>query len=758
MLAPREHMAPINGEVVLAAGLYGENGYFISQQDIEWTLSQESVGQLVSADQGDHLSGLRRFLSHTPVKRDSGYAVTRTIYRPRILDRGTPDPKDDIGLRSGQTWMSVTSPSEGVSYVTVTAPDAENWDRRRKTAVIHWVDVRWKLPLPPEAPLPAGQPHTLTTLVTRQSGVPLKGWIVKYLLAGGGLKSLNSNVTQSEAEVLTDEAGVASLKLPPQSGSSYNRVQVQIWRPANEEKGLPAMKVGEGWTSVSWSAPDVQLRMSGPRTVDINGVASYQIEVSNIGDLPARQLAVRALIPPHLQFLDNSQPPPSGKIGNNPYWEIGQLAPSETRRIQMQCRPVGAGDGDGFLRVEALNMTNPQAPTLYAREEVKTRVFKSLLTAVLQQDFDQRQVGQIVNVGVTLKNVGPEPMQNVRMRIELDPGLRYEADPAAVLDKQFASLAAGAEEKHLLPLRVMRPGRLCYRLTATGDTRTARHGARAEKCVDARPAPQPPPQPQPQPEPPRPVGNPQFEIRLVGPRQARIGELVQYRIVVENTGPVPLENLRVAAKVDKTRLGEIQSTWRNTLSVENGQPVWTLPKLPPGALLAPQLVLQARCLAGGAALLSVDGDVRGAHVSKELVTMIAGAAPPANPPANPPAPQGRLAVTITETQDPVSIGDAITYNITLRNARDVPDEDIEVIVELDPASVFQKAGGPQQPVSLQPFIRYRIGGLRAREALRQPFVITVKTTTLGDYRAKLRVRSKNQPQWIERTETTRVRQ
>ena len=151
----------------------------------------------------------------------------------------------------------------------------------------------------------------------------------------------------------------------------------------------------------------------------------------------------------------------------------------------------------------------------------------------------------------------------------------------------------------------------------------------------AAPIASPPPshlRPAPQPL----VKKPQFEIRLVGPRQARVGELLQYRIVVENTGPVPLENLRLAAMVDKTRLSAIQSSWQSTLSMENGQPVWTLPKLSPGASLSPSLVLRAQCKTSGAALVSVRASAHETHVFRELTTTIAETAAPANQPLTPP--------------------------------------------------------------------------------------------------------------------------
>ena len=84
--------------------------------------------------------------------------------------RGTPQTIDDVPLQRGQSWVSVTSPTEGTTHVTVLAPDAANWDQRRQTATIYWVDVEWTLP--GQTIVQAGQPQVLTTTLRRRSGKP----------------------------------------------------------------------------------------------------------------------------------------------------------------------------------------------------------------------------------------------------------------------------------------------------------------------------------------------------------------------------------------------------------------------------------------------------------------------------------------------------------------------------------------------------------------------------------------------------------
>src|SRR5205814_825687 len=81
-------------------------------------------------------------------KIDSRYAINSTLFHPMTLDRGTPVPTDDVLVQSGQAWVTVTSPTEGTSRVTVFAPQVYGWDRRQQTASIYWVDAQWRFPPP----------------------------------------------------------------------------------------------------------------------------------------------------------------------------------------------------------------------------------------------------------------------------------------------------------------------------------------------------------------------------------------------------------------------------------------------------------------------------------------------------------------------------------------------------------------------------------------------------------------------------------
>ena len=182
LMTPSRIIAPVGSEVVVIAGICGSDGFFAVNQPLEWMLSNDSVGQFVEIG-GMHHSTFNKLVKPSSRKFDGQYAWGRTGLKNQILSRGTPTPVDDIELRKGQTFVSVSSASPGTSYVTGVAPKAEGWDRRKASTIIHWVDGNWSIPAPVQAT--AGTVTALTTLISNTEGQGLKDWPVRYSIVGG---------------------------------------------------------------------------------------------------------------------------------------------------------------------------------------------------------------------------------------------------------------------------------------------------------------------------------------------------------------------------------------------------------------------------------------------------------------------------------------------------------------------------------------------------------------------------------------------
>jgi uncharacterized repeat protein (TIGR01451 family) len=323
-------------------------------------LGRNGVGQFVE------VSG--KGLLHPPLlpwakgtKVDNYLAHGYTASGPLCITRGTADPTDDVNINRGDAWISVTSPSEGVSHVTAFTPAVESWDQRKASATIYWVDVQWTFP--PPVVTSGGRGETLTTLVTRQTdGSPIEGWIVRYAVADSGAPS----------EVRTGPDGRASVDVAPTAaGAASSRIDVQLIRPAGYGGGdAPQLIIGSGTTVVNWtgasqpylspgveqppsSAPPIQsapaqplpqnpitpqpqlpsatparleLDVQGPSQAAVGAIAQFQVTIRNVGDAAANGVKLTAQLDPGLASPNN---PTSDKIGYN----VGTLAPRQTQQV-----------------------------------------------------------------------------------------------------------------------------------------------------------------------------------------------------------------------------------------------------------------------------------------------------------------------------------------------------------------------------------------------------------------------------------------
>lgn len=458
-ITPARLLAPVGSEVILKAGVCGDNGYLRTNRRIEWMLGQQGTGQFVTVGEQGEMDILRAPWQR-PNKHDNSYAVGYTTPFHVCLRRGTDDASDDVQVERGEAWITVSSPSEGVSYVTATAPESENWDARRAVATVYWVDAQWKLP-PPQV-LQPGQSGTLTTTVNRQSdGAPVKGWLVRYEITQGDTARLGYESGQS-SEVETDAQGRASMEITPtddQPGSA--QVRITIIRPATSgSMPAPRLEVGGGDTVVSWTPtatgtitpPPVDdggfdggvttppspfeppPRGDGGTIGEPNPSVGPQIEVVlrrdyseplrpgepapvtvtllNTGDEPAENLGVEV---EYDRGLSHPNDPGGLYRLNYPSSRLPDLAPGESNEIPLDFTAVDPGQhcysvsvtGDRMPSVferQCLNVETPPAP---ARPQIR---IETTMDAV-------GEAGQTYGYFATLYNDGPTPIENLTVDI-----------------------------------------------------------------------------------------------------------------------------------------------------------------------------------------------------------------------------------------------------------------------------------------------------------------------------------------------------
>ena len=226
-----------------------------------------------------------------------------------ILTRGTPNINDDMVMPRGYTWVTVTSPREGVSYVTAYAPDVYSWDARQKSAVIHWIDADWVFPGPVCAE-PGGN-AILTTCVTRHTtGAPVSDWIVKYTISGGAPAGFAPN-NQQTVEMATNDQGQSTVEVVSTSGGRGTTCVTMELIRAECGGSNERLSVATSTTSVTWTNTQATIRVLGPSVATVGSTANYRVEVNNPGPLPVNDVTVSLQIPAGLSYV-KAEPAPEG--------------------------------------------------------------------------------------------------------------------------------------------------------------------------------------------------------------------------------------------------------------------------------------------------------------------------------------------------------------------------------------------------------------------------------------------------------------
>ncbi|MEX0866511.1 MAG: hypothetical protein WD030_04075, partial [Pirellulales bacterium] len=423
VLRPSRMVSPVGSEVILVATVYNEQGRPRAHQRVEWMLSPDSVGQFyTTGDRGDFFSWAR--FCNMPRKLDNKFMVGTTRTFTEQLTRGTPQPTDDIAIGRGQSWASLSSASEGVSHVTAYAPKIESsFQRQQQRATIYWIDAQFQYPSPAVAAV--GSRHVFNTSVLRQTnGTPVAGWLVRYEIVGGeGTVFAPDGATS--IEVPTDAGGVAAAEVfqtNPQRGAA--QIQVQIIRPERDGERLA---VGTGSTSITWTAPDIDLQITGPGSAEVGSTASYRIDVSNPGDLPVNDVVVTNPVPRALSYLSST--PEANQSPSSLEWRLGTLGPRQQMSISVNYRVEQGGviencaEANTSEGLAARNCTSMN--TIAPGVEIQV------------EGAQTASVGDEVRYRITVINRGSAPATGLVIRDTFDAGLEHTGGAASPIVREL---------------------------------------------------------------------------------------------------------------------------------------------------------------------------------------------------------------------------------------------------------------------------------------------------------------------------------
>lgn len=698
LLTPTKLVAPVGGEVILLAGICGKDGMLVTGEPIEWMLSPESVGQIIDVGDNNQSQKQHLFKKHQNQsdagKIDVDFARGRTSTEPGKITRGTSRTDDDLPIRKGQTWLSLSSPSEGVSKVTVMAPESEAWDKRRQTATIYWVDARWEFPQIQQAQ--SGQQITLVTKVSKADGlVPAEGWIVRY-------RSLNPEIARflpqygEVFEKYVDRNGNAVVDLvnmlQPNTISKSNAsalIEVEVVRPGQSSENMPELPLGRGTVQVTWSSAEINLIARGPEVAVPGQPLSYGATIQNEGLAQAENVVLTAAVPNGMT-LKSISPEPNRRTGNNMSWDIGVLGSRQALDVQLVVEATS--EMDARVVFEATG-----APGIQKNAVVSTLVQKPQVTLSINPDpaTSQVAVGDLATFNMKLTNTGNQTITNLVVFLEAGPGLTHARDGAREVSRPVEYLAPGQSVPLSAQFLAEREGELTIKATA----RTANQiltGSAA--TIRAMPSTQ---------------RMPQVELDMratTGANPIAVGTATSVQLFVRNTGPVAVRNLIVTIKYDPALTPTGASAGFEPMYA-NQILRWRLPELPVGTTTDYQMNFSGGQISNDAQVLgTIESEDRSVRVMKNVgIPIVQAGVPssgiPANPaptspqPTNPPtgvmpAPATDLAVSIEPVSRAARLNEQSDYIITVRNASAINQQQVSLVLQVPEGLQVNDVRGP----------------------------------------------------------------
>ncbi|WP_197524798.1 hypothetical protein [Botrimarina hoheduenensis] len=594
-ITPERVLAPVGSEVILRAGVCGPQDYLRTNRRIEWMLGTEGTGQFVTVGEQGEMDILR-YPWQRPNKQDNTFAVGYTSPFHTCLNRGTADPTDDVQVRPGDAWITVTSASEGASYITAHAPESRDWDARRARATIYWVDAEWQIP--PSLSVQPGQTAQLTTTVLRKTdGAPVQGWEVRYEVVQGS--SARLGYASGEASIATTDAqGRATMQVTPTDDLPGTAVvRVTIARPAQSAPmPSPRLELGSGESVVMWTpsagagggvigpftpsqggsvpptpfepppsdnvppigpadrgAPllEVYVQRDNQRAIRVNDAIPVTITVENRGDAPARNLVIFDRFE---SGLANDQAPP-GESQIKYEGRFPDLGPGESDVVRLEFRAVAPGRHCHYVRV-TMDGTDAAVTEQCFAIEALPQAASPTLDIRIEAEL-RRTVGQSYELRPRVYNTSGTPAEN--LRVELRYGTELSPEAAEQGNRRIPGgfiwevgrLEANSSAPFHVKFRCDRPNpaaELTLFVAADGvpeETRTV--------TVAIEPA-----APTPTPSPPNVVPSALDGALSLSSNPARVGQPLTLDVAVANVGTTPLSGVEFRVTLPSQLLARLQ--------------------------------------------------------------------------------------------------------------------------------------------------------------------------------------------------------
>lgn len=414
-------------------------------------------------------------------------------------------------------------------------------------------------------------------------------------------------------------------------------VSTPVEVPANDleyRQTKQAIPTGKASTSA------LLLTKSLPAEVLKDEEFEYRLTVENLTGEALDNVFVEERLPTALRALD-SDPKLMSNEGGKLLWNLGTLAAKESRTIRVRSVATADGLAESFA-------TASYDKALKGEVRIVSPVLALALTAPALA-----APGDPIELTMSLSNTGTGTARNVSVTATLPDGLEtMDGKQQATLT--VASLEAGTSRELVLQTKATRAGSFTPSIEASG----ARGAAVSASAPAIR------------------VEDTRLELGTNGPSKFFLGTPGKVEYTVKNVGQALAKDVQLRQPLPKG-----VELVRASMPAEQADGVcsWNLGDLASGESKTVTVHLMA-AEAGTMNLAASAKASKGPQVDGSVTAAIEGLA--------------ALNLAIEDLQDPVPVGESVTYHIKVHNQGTAPAEGITIEVTLDEGMQLVRAAGP----------------------------------------------------------------
>jgi len=466
-------------------------------------------------------------------------------------------------------------------------------------------------------------------------------------------------------------------RMEPLGGSESSTVTMML--PAGEQGGT------------------VYLEKSAPKEVLVGKDFDYKIRLTNMSRSTLEGVTLAGKLPEDFRVVSTT--PKADLVGRDATWDVGKMAPAESKLFVVRGAATKSGSLYGCSDV---TFRIPSACVAIQAVEPALKIDQTAPAAVL--------ICEPIPIKIVVTNTGSGPASNVIVKETLPEGLTT-MDGKTEVAYDFKTIEAGQTREVTVQTKAAKTGEFPCKAVATGaDGLTA---AADSKTV---------------------VRQPILVLTHDAPKSRFLGLNVTSTVTVANQGDGVAKGTRLVTALP-ARCELVSAS--DGIKAEAGQLVWNLGDLAPEQSKKVTFVVRPAAIGGMESFSSVSAVC--AKASGKAVTDIEGI----------PA----ILLECVDEADPIEVGAQETYTITVTNQGTAADTSIVVKCTLPAEQQFVSASGPTKETVAGQIVTFAPLKTLAPKA-KATYKVVVKALKAGDVRFAASLTSDQLQTPVDETEST----